>query len=103
MLVAAGDQAYLNALTHHLDVDGYKIQQCQSAAELMRRIQRDKFDVLVLDLDLAEKSDVDPVSYVRRQSPGTQIVLICEITKVERAIEGIRQGAFFFLISPTMN
>ncbi|MDX9972271.1 MAG: sigma-54 dependent transcriptional regulator [FCB group bacterium] len=97
VLVASGDVAYAHALAHHMEVDGYRLHECHSEAELLRRFQRDTYDVLVLDLDLSEKSDVDPVSFVRRQNPETQIVVICEITKVERAIEAVRQGAFFFL------
>jgi DNA-binding NtrC family response regulator len=97
ILVATEDPAYAGALARHIEVDGYKIQQSHNLSELMRRVQRDKYEVIVLDLDMAEKSDIDPVSYVRRRSPETQLVLLCEVTKVERAIEGLRKGAFLFL------
>ncbi len=97
ILVASEDVAYTHALSQHMAIDGYKILTSHNVQELLRRVQKDPFDVLVLDLELCEKSDVDLISYVRRQWPDTQIVMICEITKIERAIDGIRKGAFFFL------
>ncbi len=97
VMVASADVAYAHALAHHMSTDGYKVNECHAVPELLRRIQKDRYDVLVLDLELTDTSDADPVAFTRRQSPTTQIILICEITKIERAIEGVRQGAFFFL------
>ena len=36
-------------------------------------------------------------TFVRRQSPGTLIVLLFEISQVDKAIDGIRRGAYFYL------
>ena len=53
--------------------------------------------VLVLDLDLGSGDDVDLVSFVREKEPSTRLILLFDMTMLERAIEGIRHGAFFYL------
>ncbi|GMW00828.1 MAG: sigma-54-dependent Fis family transcriptional regulator [Candidatus Hydrogenedentota bacterium] len=40
---------------------------------------------------------MDLVSYVRRGAPAMQLVLIFELTRLDRAVDGIRQGAYFYL------
>jgi transcriptional regulator with PAS, ATPase and Fis domain len=42
------------------------------------------------------------VTFARRQRPQAQIVLLVDIAKIDRAIEGIRRGAFFYLPRTSM-
>lgn len=97
VLIATNDVPYAAVLSDSLQTDGYACERCHDAKGVYRLISRKSFEVLVLDLDLTDRTDLDVVSYVRRQSPDTQIVLIFDIHQVERAIENIRRGAFFYL------
>lgn len=60
-------------------------------------VGREVFDVLLLDLDLVGEGDLELISFIERQSPATQIILIYDESQIEQAIEGIRRGAFFYL------
>jgi DNA-binding NtrC family response regulator len=56
----------------------------------------------VLDLDLSKDGSsgpghIDLVSFLRRQQPEAQIILLFDVSRIERAIEGIRNGAYFYL------
>jgi DNA-binding NtrC family response regulator len=104
VLVATADIAYANALSRFLEADGYLPERCHDAKGVLRMVGRKEFDVVVLDLSLGEEGDIGLVSYIRRQTPNTQVILLFDVTKIERAIEGIRHGAYFYLpkaCSPT--
>lgn len=97
VLVATQDPAYAATLVRFLEVDGYQIERCHDAQGVLRVVGRRGFDVVVVDLRLGEESDVDLVSFIRRQSPDTQLILLFDAAHVERAVEGIRRGAYFYL------
>lgn len=97
VLIATDDVAYATAVAHFLEVENYNIERCHDAPGILRLAGQRHFDVIVLDMHIGEDADVELVSFIRRQSPTTQIVLIFDGDQVDRAIEGIRRGAFFYL------
>lgn len=102
VLIASDDEPYALTIARQLEVDGYHVDRCADAAALLRAVAQHEYDVLLLDMEVAYQSDMDLVSFIIRQGLTTQIVLIYEIARMERAIEGIRQGAFFHLPKSSM-
>lgn len=97
ILIASAEVAYGDTLSRFLESGGYVAERCHDAKGLFRVLTRKPFDVVVLDLDLCDETDVDLVSFVRRCQPETQLILLFEMAKLDRAIDGIRGGAFFYL------
>jgi DNA-binding NtrC family response regulator len=97
VLLAVSDAAHAVALGRYLEVDGYELERCHDTRGVLRMVGRTQFDVIVLDLDLGDEGDVEVVSFIRTRNPDAQLILLFELTKLEKAIDGIRQGAFFYL------
>lgn len=97
ILVAQPDVAFASTLARYLEGDGHSVDQCHDTKGVLRLAGRKAYDVIVLDLRLSGQGDVELVSYVRRSSLRTRLILLFEMTKLERALDGIRQGAFFYL------
>jgi two-component system response regulator HydG len=97
ILVACKDLACASALAGTLEVAGYEHERVHDAKGVLRIVTRKPFHVIVLDLDLSQEGDIDLITFALRQRPGTQMVLLCDIAKIERAIDGIRKGAYFYL------
>jgi len=97
ILLACADVALGRTLESFLQQPNIRMERCHEAAGLLRLVSRRSFDVAVLDLGLENPGTVDLVSFVREKSPGTRQILLFGPDQVERALEGIRQGAFFYL------
>ena len=97
VLIAVEDVAYSGALARAMEQDRFSPTLCHDTQGVLRLLQRNDFDVILLDLDLDDEADVHLVSYARRQSPRARLILLFEVSKIERAIDGIRHGAFFYL------
>lgn len=97
LLIATSDTDYGAVLSNFLAVDYYEIERCHDTAGVLRRTSRKAFDTILLDLDLNHPGDMDVVSFVRQQCPQAQLILLFDIRQIEAALEGIRQGAFFYL------
>ncbi len=101
-LIAIADPAYASSLIRFLELSGCDPEQCHDAKGVLRLVGRIRFDVIVLELGLSDASGVDLVSYVRQRNPQAQLILLFDLAEVERAIDGIRKGAFFYLPSGTL-
>ena len=97
VLVASGDTAYASALEGFLETEGYAVERCHDVRGVLRLVSRNTFGIIVLGMALDEESDLDLVTYIRRQIPDAQLILIVEIASIEKALAGIRRGAFFYL------
>ncbi|MCX5757829.1 MAG: sigma-54-dependent Fis family transcriptional regulator [Candidatus Hydrogenedentes bacterium] len=95
--MAYAQVAYADTLARFLESGGYAAERCHDAKGLFRILTRKPFDVVVLDLDLGDDTDIDLISFTRRRQPDAQLILLFEMAKIDRAIEGIRAGAYFYL------
>jgi DNA-binding NtrC family response regulator len=97
VLIACGDGPYAATLEQFLKVAGLSATRSTDAQAVLRVASRRHFDVVVLDLDLRGQGDLDLVSYLRQRNPTVRIVLLFEMSALDAALEGIRQGAYFYL------
>ena len=96
ILVACAEIDYGNTIANFLA--GRKpAQRCHDAAGVLRLVSRNEFEAIILDLDLNRDSDVDLVSFIREQNPAARLILLFDVHRLEQALDGIRQGAFFYL------
>ncbi|MBX7256589.1 MAG: sigma-54 dependent transcriptional regulator [Candidatus Hydrogenedentes bacterium] len=97
VLLAMADVPRAATLARYLQGVGYAVEQCHDAKGVLRLTSRKSFEAMVLDMDLSADAGVDLVSYVRRGSPRTRIVLLFDIAHIDVALDGVRKGAAFYL------
>lgn len=97
VLIASGDSEYALTLAHFLDSGTALVERCHDPKGVLRLVGLHDFDVVVLDLDLCDGSGLDLLTFVQRQNADTQVVLLFEIGDMDKAIEGLRRGAYFYL------
>ena len=97
VLVAVADLPYAGAIQTFLKGDGFDVERCHDAKGVLRLVGRHRFDVILLDLELSSEGGVELVTFIRRRDPDAKLVLLCDLGRIERAIDGIRRGAYFYL------
>ena len=101
ILVAHADATYGQTLANFLEGRNREVERCHDTAGVLRRVSRRPFDIVVLDLSLDDSGDVDLVSFILERYPLTRVVLLFSLARIERALDGIRLGAFFYLPDAT--
>lgn len=97
MLIASPDIEFGMTLERFMERPGLAIERCHDMAGLLRAVSRREMTVIVLDLTLSKEADINLVSFVQQRNPSTRMVLLFEMEDLEKALEGIRHGAFFYL------
>ena len=97
ILVACADIDYGATLAKFLAGSQVILDRCHDAAGVLRLSSRRRYDTIILDLDLSGETDVDLVSFIHEQCPHSRLILLFDIHDLESALDGVRQGAFFYL------
>ena len=91
VLLAGTEPDYATTLAHFLTSEGFQVDRCHDSQGVLRLVGVHSYQVVVLDLDLAEGAGLDVITFIHRQQPTAQVVLLFDVPQVEKAIEGIRR------------
>jgi two-component system nitrogen regulation response regulator GlnG len=72
----------------------------QSAAEGLARVERDRPDVVVLDINLGGESGLDTFRRIHGADPKVPVIFITGHGTADTAIEAMRLGAYEYLLKP---
>ncbi len=71
-----------------------------TVAEALRRVENDRPDVIVLDLQLPDGSGLDLFDQIRTTDPRRPVIFLTARGTTETAIEAMKRGAFDYLGKP---
>ncbi|MBN9119726.1 MAG: sigma-54-dependent Fis family transcriptional regulator, partial [Planctomycetes bacterium] len=71
-----------------------------TVAEGWRRVERDRPDVIVLDLQLPDGSGMELFERIRAADPKRPVVFVTAHGTTETTIEAMKRGAFDYLLKP---
>lgn len=97
ILIASPDIEFGMTLERFVNHPDVAIERCHDMPGLLRAVSRREMTVIVLDLALGKGADINLVSFVQQRNPATRMILLFEMENIEEALEGIRQGAYFYL------
>jgi two-component system, NtrC family, nitrogen regulation response regulator GlnG len=80
--------------------DGTRVLTAHTAAEGLDEIRREPPDVVVLDLQLPDRSGLDLFREVHVEHPRLPVIFITAHGTTETAIEAMKHGAFDYLVKP---
>jgi two-component system NtrC family response regulator len=82
---------------------GFEVHGATSAAEGLKQLHDEEFDVVLLDLMLPDQSGLDLLPKIKTHDPHLPVVVITAYSSVESAIEAMRLGAFHYVPKPFKN
>ncbi|GFO53824.1 sigma-54-dependent Fis family transcriptional regulator [Geomonas sp. Red276] len=86
--------------TRFLSLCGYDVQEAESLARAATAYGAQKFDAVIIDLNLPDGSGLDFIDTVRGDSPDVPIIIITGAGDIPLAVEAMRRGADNFLTKP---
>jgi two-component system, NtrC family, response regulator HydG len=90
----------LEVLERNLAHHGYGVIAVTGGREAMKRLEAERFDLVVTDMRMPEMSGMDLVRYVREVLPDTEVMMITGYATIESAVEAVKTGAEEHLAKP---
>ena len=90
-----GDMAKLS-----LEQEGYAVETFLNAEPALARLQEQTFDVVVTDYKMKGIDGMEVLRTVKRQYPGTKVIMITAFANLDAAIEALRGDVHDFFPKP---
>ncbi|NTV50185.1 MAG: sigma-54-dependent Fis family transcriptional regulator [Geobacteraceae bacterium] len=100
ILIVEDDTIFRELLTTILDSAGYTVATAADGGEGLRRIQRERFDLVISDLKMPVRSGLDLFHMTQGEPNPPLFIFITAFGKVEEAVTAVKDGAFDFLSKP---
>jgi len=79
---------------------GYEVFTTNSLAEARSALSTRSFNLVLTDLRLNDGTGIDLITYIKQQTPDTEVILMTAFGSIEITIEAIKRGAYYYLEKP---
>jgi DNA-binding NtrC family response regulator len=101
VLLVDDEKDFTETLAQRLEVRGFDVQSSFSGDECLKLIQAHEFDVIVLDVLMPGKDGIETLREIKLLKPLAHVIMLTGNATVETAIEGMKLGAYDYLMKPT--
>ena len=94
------NRACADSFRRVLETDEVRIVTAATAAEGLAQVRDQRPDVVVLDLQLPDRSGLELFQEIQELDPRRPVIFITAHGTTETALEAIKRGAFDYLVKP---
>jgi DNA-binding NtrC family response regulator len=101
VLLVDDEEEFVEALAERLEVRGFDVATALSGAEALRRIEEREIDLVILDVQMPGLDGVEALRQIKQRKPLVEVIMLTGHGTMQTAIDGMKLGAFDFLLKPT--
>ncbi len=101
LLIVDDEEQFVEAFSERLSMRNYEVTTSLTGEDAIEKITNYNFDVVILDVRLPGIDGTDVLREIKNLKPLTEVIMLTGHGTVEMAIEGMKLGAFDFLMKPS--
>ena len=92
---------FVETMTKRLEKRDLTVISAFSGAEALEELKQHRnLDVIILDVKMPGMDGIEALGEIKKENPLTEVIMLTGHATVENAIEGMKQGAFDYLMKP---
>ncbi len=100
VLLVDDEEEFATTLAERLSMRGLEVETALDGESALELMDADPPDVVLLDVLMPGMGGLEVLRRIRSTSPGTQVILLTGHGSTRDGMEGMRQGAFDYLMKP---
>ena len=100
VLLVDDEEEFVSALSERLMLRGIEVDSALNGEEALARLVEREFEVVILDVMMPGLGGLEVLRQIKSTHPNTQVILLTGHGATREGIEGMRLGAFDYLIKP---
>lgn len=101
VFVVDDEEQFVHQLSERLRLRDYDVTTALSGEGALDTIKHYNFDVVILDVAMPGINGIETLREMKKLKPLTEVIMLTGHATVESAIEGMKLGAFDYLLKPT--
>jgi len=100
LLLVDDEERFRDTLAKRLKETGYAVEGAGSGMDALEMLSKGKFDIVVMDIQMPGMSGIETLSEIRAKHIGVEVIMLTGHGDVSSAVEGMRLGAYDYLMKP---
>ncbi|MBW1739850.1 MAG: response regulator [Deltaproteobacteria bacterium] len=100
ILIVDDEQEFAESLSERLTIRGYEVATSLNGQDALEKVKGYNFDVVILDVLMPGMDGVEVLREIKKIKPLTEVIMLTGNASVESAVEGMKLGAYDYLMKP---
>ncbi|WP_045222324.1 response regulator [Desulfonatronum thioautotrophicum] len=100
LLLVDDEERFRTTLAKRFGEKGVEAMQAGDAMAALALIREHAVDVVVLDIKMPEMDGIEALGEIKKINQSIEVILLTGHAAVDSAVEGMRLGAFDYLLKP---
>lgn len=100
LLLIDDEEPFRETLAKRLKETGYEVLYIGSGMDALTLLDREKIDIVITDIQMPGLSGLEILSEIRAKHIGVEVIMLTGHGEVSSAVEGMRLGAYDYLMKP---
>ncbi|MDY7038666.1 MAG: response regulator [Thermodesulfobacteriota bacterium] len=101
VLLVDDEVPFVETMTKRLTKRNLRVIMAFSGQEALEKLDKNRnLDVVILDVKMPGMDGIETLSEIKKSYPLTEVIMLTGHATVESAIEGMKAGAFDYLMKP---
>ncbi len=81
-------------------VKRYDVHEAHDGLEAVEKIRAERFDLVVLDVDMPRLSGLEAMKLIKEYDPSIQVIIMTAYANIDDAVAAVKEGAYNYLAKP---
>jgi len=100
ILIVDDDVSVRKTLSSILSAEGYVVEAVDNGKEALKAVEKQLFDVVLIDIELPDIKGVDLLSKLKQKQPRMVRIIITGFPSMDNAINAVNEGADGYVLKP---
>jgi DNA-binding NtrC family response regulator len=100
VLIVDDEKDFVEMLSLRLNEVGEKVSAAYSGQEGLEALEKMSIDVVILDIKMPGMDGIETLREIKNRYPLVEVILLTGHGTTETAVEGMKLGAFDYLMKP---
>ncbi|MFW6005371.1 MAG: response regulator [Desulfonatronovibrionaceae bacterium] len=100
ILIIDDEACFVDTLTQRLKLRGYEVAGFCKAAQGLKALDEQGFDIALLDISMPEMDGMETLQIIHQNHPDLPVILLTGHATLETASRGKELGAWDYLLKP---
>jgi DNA-binding NtrC family response regulator len=92
---------FVEMLSLRLKENGENVLAAHSGSQCLEILDKSVIDVIILDIKMPGMDGIETLQEIKKRYPLVEVIMLTGHGTIDTAIEGMKLGAFDFLLKPT--
>ncbi len=101
VLIVDDEEGFVGTMTKRLTKRDFNVVSAYRGLQALEQLEEnDNIDIVILDVKMPGMDGLETLKEIKKKYPLVEVIMLTGHATVESAIEGMKQGAFDYLMKP---